>query len=101
MAIKQVNETMDRIFKTYGDKFDHEHPDVKARQERIAEFQSKIEKFKANIAAQQAQAVETEAQRNAQSEKWLSKIKPYITGVGQAGYDENNYLIGSGTGQCG
>ena len=96
-ALKRVNETMDRIFKTYGDKFDHEHPDVKARQEKIAEFQAKIEEFKVKIAVQQSQAAKIEVQRNAQSEKWLQKITPYITGVGQSGYDENSYLIGSGT----
>ena len=96
-ALKQANETMERIFKTYGDKFDHEHPDVKTRQDKIAAFQTKIEEFKVKIAAQQAQAAEVEAQRNAQSEKWLQKIHPYITGVGQSGYDENSYLIGSGT----
>lgn len=96
-ALKEVNEAMDRIFDAYGDKFDHEHPEVKARQAKIAEFQTRIEEFKANVAAQQAQAADAEAQQKAQSEEWLQKIKPYITGVGQSGHDETMYLIGSGT----
>lgn len=96
MKLKEANDVMKRIFDSYGDQFDHDHPDVKARQEKIAAFQSKIEEFKANVAAEQAQAAEVEAQRNAQSNEWLDKIKPYTTGLGQPGYDENKHL-GSGT----
>ncbi|HOP48789.1 MAG TPA: hypothetical protein PK874_14120 [Desulfobacteraceae bacterium] len=97
LTLKEANGTMDRIFSSYGDKFNHDHPDVKLRQHNIASFKAKIEGFKANYAAQKTQQAKSEGQKKAQSDEWLKKIRPYVTGTGQSGYDENKYLIGSGT----
>jgi hypothetical protein len=94
--LNQVNGLMEEIINRYGDQFKPDHPEVKARQDGIAELQNKLEQFKAGVAERQGQAAQAEAQQEALSKEWLDKIKPYVTGLGKPGYDENKHL-GSGT----
>lgn len=96
-VIAQANGIMDEIMKRYGDQIPPDHPEMKEIQDKITAFQGKLNEFKGQVAEQKSQAAQAQAKREAQSQEWFTKIKPYITGLGQPGYDEAKYLIPSGT----
>ena len=94
--LQEANDMMDEIQKGYGDQIPSDHPDMKARQEKIAAFQTAVDEYKGNVTAQAKKTAEENAQREAQSQEWLTKIKPYITGHISSG-QESKFLIAAGT----
>jgi hypothetical protein len=96
-VIKEANGLMDEILQSYGDQIPPGHPEVQARQDKIATFQESVKTFKGEVSVQKTQAAEAQARQEGQSQEWLAKISPYITGSGQPGYDEAKYLIAGGT----
>ncbi len=99
--ITQANDMMAEIQKSYGDQIPPAHPDIKAREDRIAMLKNKVNEFKGKVADKKVKAAEEKKQREADSQKWLARIKPFITGQTQPGYDKTKYLIASGTADVG
>jgi hypothetical protein len=95
--VDQAKGFIDEIMSGYGQQIPAGHPEVQTRQERIAELEGQTQQFKADAADREAAAAQQEAQRQAQSDEWLAQLGPYLTGPGQSGYDETQYLIPSGT----
>ncbi len=95
--IDQAKGFVDEIMSGYGDQIPPDHPEVQARQARIAGLESQTQQLKADAASREAAAAQQEAQCQAQSDEWLAQLRPYLVGPGHSGYDEATYLIPSGT----
>jgi hypothetical protein len=89
-VIQEANGLMDEILKSYGDQIPPGHPEVQARQDKIAAFQESVKTFKGDVSDQKTQAAEAQTRRETQSQEWLAKISPYITGSGQPDMTKQN-----------
>jgi hypothetical protein len=74
-----------------------EHPEYKAFQARIDEVDAAVKAAEKGQAEQKAAAAKAAAQAKAESDKWVAKFTPYITGPGQSGYDSERYFVASYT----
>lgn len=74
-----------------------EHPEYKALQARIDELDTAVSAAESVQDQQKAAADKAAAAIKAESDKWVAKLKPYVTGLGQPGYDPDRYFIGSYT----
>lgn len=96
-TLNEANDIMAEILEKYGDRIPPDHPDIKTRENKIAAFQSKVNEFKEEVVNKKGIAAKEKGQREAQSQEWLVKINPFITGPAKPGYDATKYLIAGGT----
>lgn len=96
-TINEANDIMAEILEKYGDRIPPDHPDMKTREDKIAAFQSKVNEFKGDVVDKKETTAKEKEQREAQSQEWLVKINPFITGPAKPGYDATKYLIAGGT----
>jgi len=96
-VLAEANGVIAELQRIYGDQIPPDNPEMKAQQDKIAEFEKKVQTFKGEAAGKKEQAAKAQELQKAQAQEWLAKIKPYITGSGQPDYDEKKYLIAGGT----
>ena len=93
--LESAKGLLEEAVKGYEDQIPVDHPDMLAAEESIAGLEQALEEYKSANAEQEAQAAQAESERDALSQEWLSKLRPYILGKG--GDDKSKELIGSGT----
>lgn len=96
-VIRDAQGTMDEILKGYGTQMPENNLEISSRNEKIAAFKAKVEAFNAGVAKAIEDTKEGKAKVEALSNEWLSKMKPYIAGVGQPGHDPSKYMIAGAT----
>ncbi|MBP7829180.1 MAG: hypothetical protein KA248_04610 [Kiritimatiellae bacterium] len=96
-AAEEARGKMAEIEQRYAGQYSPAHPDIVAMQDRIAKLEAAAG-GRAD-AMQQAQAAEEQqaAEAGAASVPWLARLRPYVIGLGQAGYDPDKYLVPSAT----
>ena len=77
--------------------FTPEHPEYKALQNRIEKLDAAVSAAEKGEADQKAAATKATAAAKAESDKWVTKLKPYVTGRGTMGHDPERYFIASYT----
>jgi len=70
-----------------------EHPEYKSLQTRIESVDTVIRAAEGKQVQQKAAAEEAAANARAESEQWIARLKPYVTGKGTTGYDPDRYFI--------
>ena len=70
-----------------------EHPEYKALLARIMKVDTAILALEEKGARQKTAAVKAAADAKADSDKWVTRLKPYTTGPGQPGYDAERYFV--------
>lgn len=96
-TVKEAEGVLDEIDKGYGTQIPAGHPEIKAANGRLEGFKTKVESFKADVAVASGRAKEADAAKESLSGQWVSRISPYITGMGQPGYDPARFLIAGAT----
>jgi len=95
--LQSARDAMAQIQKSYGAKIPAGHPEVKAREDRIAALEKAVAQFKKGAAASAKQAAGEQAAREALSNEWLARINPFILSPSRPGHDKTKYLIPAGT----
>ncbi len=92
-TVEQARNMMDDVQESYGDQIPPNHPEVVAREQKIKDFEAKMAQFKSGVSAGQEAAAQTEARKQAQSDEWVAKLRPYVANQANPAYDESKYLI--------
>lgn len=95
--VTEADEMMTDIRNRYGRTIPATNDELKTRETKIATFRQKVKEFKGEVGDKAAADAKLKAEREKQSAEWLARLKPYVTGRGDPGYDEDKYLIASGT----
>ncbi|MBN1939907.1 MAG: hypothetical protein JW843_09995 [Candidatus Aminicenantes bacterium] len=96
-AVKSAKEKMKEIGDKFAGQYSPRHPDVVKILERIAALEAAIGgKVEAEGAAAAQASAEADASAGA-SAPWLSRLKPFVIGIGRPGHDPARYLIPSAT----
>lgn len=74
-----------------------EHPEYTALLARIEKLDAAVSAVEKKRADQKAAAGKAAADAQAESDTWIAKLEPYVTGPGQAGYDPKRYFVASYT----
>lgn len=96
-AADEARAKMAEIEERYAGQYSPAHPEIVAMHGRIAALEgaagSRAE------AAQQAEAgaAQQAVAAGAASVDWLARLGPFVAGLGQAGHDEEKYLVPSAT----
>ena len=99
-ARRSLGSAQDKLQQTAERKkryFTPEHPEYKALQARIEELDAAVAAAEKKQAEKKAAADMAAANAKAESDKWIAKLQPYVTGPGQPGYDPERYFVGSYT----
>ena len=70
-----------------------EHTEYKALQAQIEEVEAAVTALEEQQAGQKAAADRAAAEARAESDQWIAKLEPYVTGLGQPGYDPERYFV--------
>lgn len=90
-AVASAREKMKEIAEKFAGQYSAAHPDIVAMETRIAQLEQ-------SVSGQAAKpAKETGSKPPGAESDWVSKLKPYITGLGQPDHDPKKYLIPSAT----
>ena len=92
-SLKGIKNTMAEIDKQYAGKYSPDHPDVAAARKRIDAFEKAIAEKSTVLKKNEAAASAAAEKAEAESAKWIAKLKPYVTSRYQAGYDAEKYFI--------
>lgn len=74
-----------------------EHPEYQALAKRIEELNAALTAGEKGLAEQKAGAEKAAADAKAESDRWIARLSPYVTGLGQRGYDPDRYFVASYT----
>ena len=70
-----------------------EHPEYMALQKRIDALDAQIKTAEKADSDQKAAGAKASADAQAQSNQWIARLKPYVTGMGQPGYDSERFFV--------
>ena len=76
--LQSVDAGVENILSRYGDKFSQEHPNWVAFLARIEKARADAEVFRTAITKGAAAAEADETARQAQSQEWVAKLRPYL-----------------------
>lgn len=99
-AKRSVGNARNKLERTAERKkkyFTQDHPEYKALEVRIQEIETAVASAEKKRADKQAAADAAAAGLKAESDKWVARLKPYVTGRGQPGYDPERYFVASYT----
>ncbi len=91
----QAKGIMREIQNGYGEQAPSDHPEMKAREEKIAAFETKVAALSRGVTAEDEAAGQAEARKEELSAHWVAKLTPYAVGPYRTGYDETKYLAGA------
>lgn len=97
-SLDRALEQMREIEEKYGGKYPPDHQDAVATKEHLQSFENMVADAEAREGARKAEAGMKAEQAAKESAVWKDRLKPYVTGMGQPGYDPKRYFIGSFTG---
>lgn len=99
-ARRSIVSARDRLQSTSERKkryFTPKHPEYKSFLARIEKVDAAVEAAEKIKADRKAAAEKAAAKAKAESDKWVSRLKPYVTGPGRPGYDPKSYFVASYT----
>jgi hypothetical protein len=96
-AAESARGTMAEIEQKFSGQYSKDHPEIKAMNERIAALEEKAKSLASAVKQEQEGKAQAAAQATTASAGWVTRLKPYVTGMGQKGYDEQKYLVASAT----
>lgn len=96
-AVQSARDIMAEIVQRYGKQLPDPCPEMQAATERINTLEKQTDALEKGGADAQAQTQANAAASAAASEPWIARLKPYVTGLGQPGYDADKYLVPSAT----
>jgi hypothetical protein len=99
-ARRSIGSAQDKLQQTAERKKRYitpEHPEYKALLARIEEVDAAVSAAEKGQAEQKAAADKAAENAKAESDKWVARLKPYVTGLGQQGYDPERYFVASYT----
>ncbi len=89
-AVASAREKMKEIAEKFAGQYPPAHPDIVAMETRIAKLES-------TLSAQAAQPAGQPVKPSGSDSEWISKLKPYVIGLGRPDHDPKKYLIPSAT----
>lgn len=96
-TLADVSVQIERMEKSYTKYMGTDHPDMLNLKKRYKELESAIAQGEAAESEKKAAQEKATADAKAVSDKWIARLKPYATGLGQPGHDPEKYFIGSYT----
>jgi len=69
------------------------HPEYLAMQQRLDDLDAQVSTAEKAEIDKKGSDAKAAADAQAQSDQWIAKLKPYVTGMGQPGYDPERYFV--------
>ena len=95
--LNTIQTFMDEIQSGYGDKIPAGNQEMIDIENKIAALKEKVKVYADGIESDRNAEAQAQNQQESMSNEWIEKFKPYTTGLGQPGYNEDKYFISSGT----
>jgi len=97
--IEYADDQIAKIEERYGKYNVKDHPDMLALKSRKAVIEAAIAGIEGRQADEAARAADAAEKARAASDEWITRLKPYVIGIGQPGHDPERYFAGSYTGE--
>jgi hypothetical protein len=96
-AVKSAREKMAEIGEKFSGQYPTDHPDIKAMNDRITALDEQANRLATGAKEAETAKEQAAAQAATSSAPWMTRLKPYVTGLGAKGYDPEKSLVPSAT----